>query len=206
MQASNNSVQKQPVQYRTCVGNPRRSRVLFARPPTGVPTRGRILYIYMYCCGFGVPGCDIIDFDIAPTYWHTPQDTLDKVDPRSLAIVGHVFIETLPALEKKFHGGRSGPLITTEPNTVALRSDSANSRIVALRDVSALVQKLLGDRSAAAFSIATLLRTGLLASFAIHVYERRVVRPLGDANELILGSSSDYWTGTAKGEGWHLRK
>jgi Zn-dependent M28 family amino/carboxypeptidase len=51
----------------------------------------------------GVPGCDIIDFDIAPTYWHTPQDTLDKVDPRSLAIVGHVFIETLPALEKKFH-------------------------------------------------------------------------------------------------------
>jgi hypothetical protein len=27
---------------------------------------------------------------------------LDKVDPRSLAIVGHVFIETLPALEKKF--------------------------------------------------------------------------------------------------------
>jgi len=51
----------------------------------------------------GVPGCDIIDFDIAPTYWHTPQDTLDKVDPRSLAIVGHVFVESLPALEKKFH-------------------------------------------------------------------------------------------------------
>jgi glutaminyl-peptide cyclotransferase len=51
----------------------------------------------------GVPGCDIIDFDVQPTYWHTADDTLDKVDPRSLAIVGHVFIETLPALEKKFH-------------------------------------------------------------------------------------------------------
>jgi glutaminyl-peptide cyclotransferase len=51
----------------------------------------------------GVPGCDIIDFDVQPTYWHTPDDTLEKVDPRSLAIVGHVFIETLPALEKKFH-------------------------------------------------------------------------------------------------------
>lgn len=51
----------------------------------------------------GVPGCDIIDFDIAPTYWHTPQDTLDKVDPRSLAIVGRVFVEILPAMEKKFH-------------------------------------------------------------------------------------------------------
>jgi len=51
----------------------------------------------------GVPGCDIIDFDIEPSYWHTPQDTLDKVDPHSLAIVGHVFVETLSALEKKFH-------------------------------------------------------------------------------------------------------
>jgi glutaminyl-peptide cyclotransferase len=51
----------------------------------------------------GVPGCDIIDFDIEPTYWHTPADTLDKVDPRSLAIMGYVLVETLPALEKKFH-------------------------------------------------------------------------------------------------------
>jgi glutaminyl-peptide cyclotransferase len=51
----------------------------------------------------GVPGCDIIDFDVAATYWHTTEDTLEKVDPRSLAIVGHVFIETLPELEKKFH-------------------------------------------------------------------------------------------------------
>ena len=49
----------------------------------------------------GVPGCDIIDFDISSTYWHTPQDTLDKVDPHSLAVVGHVFVETLPALEKR---------------------------------------------------------------------------------------------------------
>lgn len=52
----------------------------------------------------GVAGCDIIDLDdVAPTFWHTPQDTLDKVDAHSLAMVGHVFVETLPALEKKFH-------------------------------------------------------------------------------------------------------
>jgi glutaminyl-peptide cyclotransferase len=51
----------------------------------------------------GVSACDIIDFDVESTYWHTPQDTLEKVDPRSLAIVGHVFLETLPELEKKFH-------------------------------------------------------------------------------------------------------
>ncbi len=49
----------------------------------------------------GVAGSDIIDFSIQQTYWHTPQDTLDKIDPRSMAIVGHVFVELLPALEKK---------------------------------------------------------------------------------------------------------
>jgi glutaminyl-peptide cyclotransferase len=50
----------------------------------------------------GVSASDIIDFDIAPTYWHTPQDTLDKVDPHSLAVVGHVFLAALLELEKKF--------------------------------------------------------------------------------------------------------
>jgi glutaminyl-peptide cyclotransferase len=50
----------------------------------------------------GVPAVDIIDFDVQDTYWHTPEDTLEKVDLHSLAIVGHVFLETLSALEKKF--------------------------------------------------------------------------------------------------------
>jgi glutaminyl-peptide cyclotransferase len=54
----------------------------------------------------GVAACDIIDFSVQDTYWHTPQDTLDKVDARSLAIVGHVLVETVPALEKKLR--RSG--------------------------------------------------------------------------------------------------
>jgi glutaminyl-peptide cyclotransferase len=51
----------------------------------------------------GVAGCDLIDFSVRDTYWHTPQDTLDKIDPKSLAIVGQVLAETLPRLEKKFH-------------------------------------------------------------------------------------------------------
>src|SRR2546422_11601869 len=34
----------------------------------------------------GVPAVDVIDFQIP--YWHTPQDTLDKISARSLAIVG----------------------------------------------------------------------------------------------------------------------
>jgi Zn-dependent M28 family amino/carboxypeptidase len=50
----------------------------------------------------GISACDIIDFeDVENMYWHTPQDTLDKVDPRSLAIVGHVLLESVPELEKK---------------------------------------------------------------------------------------------------------
>lgn len=46
-----------------------------------------------------VPSTDIIDLNVP--YWHTTRDTLDKVDPRSLAIVGHVLIESLPEIEKK---------------------------------------------------------------------------------------------------------
>ncbi len=46
-----------------------------------------------------VPAVDLIDLDVP--YWHTTRDTLDKVDARSLAIVGHVLIESLPEIEKK---------------------------------------------------------------------------------------------------------
>lgn len=46
-----------------------------------------------------VPSLDIIDLDVP--YWHTTQDSLDKIDPRTLAITGHVLIASLPELEKK---------------------------------------------------------------------------------------------------------
>ncbi|MGA9730478.1 MAG: M28 family peptidase, partial [Candidatus Acidiferrales bacterium] len=53
----------------------------------------------------GVPALDIIDLTdyINEGYWHTPQDTLDKVSPRSVAIVGHVILESVGELQKKFH-------------------------------------------------------------------------------------------------------
>ncbi len=53
----------------------------------------------------GVPALDIIDLNdyISAGYWHTPQDTLDKVSPRSLAIVGYVILESVAELQKKFH-------------------------------------------------------------------------------------------------------
>jgi glutaminyl-peptide cyclotransferase len=50
-----------------------------------------------------VPSMDVIDFDREQDvpFWHTADDTLDKISPRSLAISGHVFLETVSELQKK---------------------------------------------------------------------------------------------------------
>jgi glutaminyl-peptide cyclotransferase len=52
----------------------------------------------------GVPALDIIDLNdyITAGYWHTPQDTMDKVSPRSVALVGYVILESVDELQKKF--------------------------------------------------------------------------------------------------------
>jgi len=47
----------------------------------------------------GVPAVDIIDLD-GYQYWHTPQDTLDKVSAASLAAVGYVILTTVQELQK----------------------------------------------------------------------------------------------------------
>jgi glutaminyl-peptide cyclotransferase len=49
----------------------------------------------------GVAAVDIIDLNGYP-YWHTTEDTIDKVSPRSLGIVGHVFLETVNELQKRY--------------------------------------------------------------------------------------------------------
>lgn len=53
----------------------------------------------------GVPVVDLINLENYPGgnlyYWHTPQDTPDKVSAKSLAITGHVFLETLRHLQTK---------------------------------------------------------------------------------------------------------
>lgn len=51
----------------------------------------------------GVPAIDIIDLGDYQNlgYWHTTQDTLDKISPRSLAIVGHVILESVAELQKR---------------------------------------------------------------------------------------------------------
>ncbi len=50
-------------------------------------------------CTRGVKTVDIIDLEIP--YWHTPQDTLDKISSKSLAIVGHVILESVKQLQTK---------------------------------------------------------------------------------------------------------
>lgn len=51
----------------------------------------------------GVPVVDLIDFDYGynNVFWHTPQDTLDKLSPKSLQIVGDVMLGTIRLLESE---------------------------------------------------------------------------------------------------------
>ena len=44
----------------------------------------------------------IIDLDLNDVpYWHTPEDTMDKISARTMAIVGHVVLESVKGLELK---------------------------------------------------------------------------------------------------------
>ena len=47
-----------------------------------------------------VPAVDIIDLNGYSAYWHTPQDTMDKLSPRSFSIVGYVILESVAELER----------------------------------------------------------------------------------------------------------
>jgi glutaminyl-peptide cyclotransferase len=52
----------------------------------------------------GIPAVDIIDFEYGGSdnrYWHTPEDTLDKVSAESLKAVGDVVLVSLPKIEQQ---------------------------------------------------------------------------------------------------------
>jgi glutaminyl-peptide cyclotransferase len=48
----------------------------------------------------GIPVVDIIDFNYGPdnSYWHTTEDTLDKISGESIRIVSNVVIRALPGI------------------------------------------------------------------------------------------------------------
>jgi Zn-dependent M28 family amino/carboxypeptidase len=53
----------------------------------------------------GIPAVDLIDFTFGPgsspgAFWHTPEDTLDKVCPESLDAVGEAAVRTLPRITR----------------------------------------------------------------------------------------------------------
>jgi Zn-dependent M28 family amino/carboxypeptidase len=51
----------------------------------------------------GVPAANLIDFYYGPkgSYWHSPEDTLDKVSARSLQTVGEILLEVVRELDRR---------------------------------------------------------------------------------------------------------
>jgi glutaminyl-peptide cyclotransferase len=49
----------------------------------------------------GVRAVDLIDFDSQTTFWHTPQDTMDKLDPHSFDVIGAVVMKSIEELEQQ---------------------------------------------------------------------------------------------------------
>jgi Zn-dependent M28 family amino/carboxypeptidase len=57
----------------------------------------------------GIPVVDLIDFNYGPnhSYWHTNEDTLDKISGESMKIVGDAVIQALPEIFKHISSGAS---------------------------------------------------------------------------------------------------
>ena len=51
----------------------------------------------------GLPALDLIDFNYGPSnsYWHTPQDTMDKLGANSFSVVGEVILSAIRELERQ---------------------------------------------------------------------------------------------------------
>jgi glutaminyl-peptide cyclotransferase len=70
----------------------------------------------------GIRSVDLIDFmyggrKVPGKYWHTAEDTMDKISAKSLQIVGDVVLATLPEIERITHAieTRAGFAPPTEP-------------------------------------------------------------------------------------------
>ena len=51
----------------------------------------------------GIPCADVIDLDYGynNVFWHSPQDTMDKLSPKSLEIAGDTILETIHMLDQR---------------------------------------------------------------------------------------------------------
>jgi glutaminyl-peptide cyclotransferase len=62
---------------------------------------GAIADDHMPFLSAGVRAVDLIDFDSQSTFWHTPQDTMDKLDPHSFDVIGAVVMKSIGELEQQ---------------------------------------------------------------------------------------------------------
>ncbi len=64
----------------------------------------------------GVQSVDLIDLDhyASQGWWHTPEDTLDKISARSLQVVGDVLMASLPSIEARLTKGTTLPASKTK--------------------------------------------------------------------------------------------
>lgn len=65
-----------------------------------VPSEGAVADDHQSFLNRDVPAVDIIDLNGYSDYWHTLQDTMDKLSPRSFSIVGYVILESVGELER----------------------------------------------------------------------------------------------------------
>lgn len=54
----------------------------------------------------GIEAVDLIQLSTYP-FWHTPEDTLDKISPQSLKTVGDVVLASLPRIEERLSKSRA---------------------------------------------------------------------------------------------------
>lgn len=77
----------------------------------------------------GVPAIDLIDFEYGSDnrYWHTSEDTLDKLSPRSLEIVGRLILEMVRLYSKKM-GLRGVSIPLGPPGPLHMRPPKLDER------------------------------------------------------------------------------
>jgi Iap family predicted aminopeptidase len=85
-----------PALWRLLRGSARRAGTVEAFPPGTGP---RILDDHVPFAERGVPAIDLIDFEYP--WFHTPEDTLDKVSARSLDQAGEALVEMLQRLARQ---------------------------------------------------------------------------------------------------------
>lgn len=88
------------------------AQILFAvadeqnvRTQFGYLLRGSIIDDHVSFARLGIPSINLIDFEYGPDnrYWHTPEDTLDKLSATSLETVGNVVAEMTRRLARLLH-------------------------------------------------------------------------------------------------------